>query len=163
MNRRVVVGGILGAVLVAALGYSTWRFVSAREQQVCGACRRPIHGDSRTVATVAGRTVLFCCPSCALSERQQSGAAVRVTGLTNFLNGQRLDPSGAFLVRGSDVNPCAGHGMHLNPDKQPMETQFDRCAPSLLAFSGREEAQAFAQEHGGQVIRFTDLVSEHQR
>ena len=159
MDRRVVVGGILGAVCVAALGYSAWRFVSAREQQVCGACQRPIHGDSRTVATLAGRTVRFCCPSCALSERQQSGEGVRVTALTDFRSGQRLDPSRAFLVRGSDVNPCAGHAMHLNPDKQPMQAQFDRCSPSLLAFSGREEAQAFAREHGGQVIRFTDLVS----
>jgi hypothetical protein len=159
MNRRVVVGGILGVVLVAALGYSAWRFVSAREQQVCGACQRPIHGDSKTVATVAGRTVLFCCPSCALSERLQSGEAVRVTGLTDFRSGQRLDPSGAFLVRGSDVNPCAAHGMHVNLDKRPMQAQFDRCSPSLLAFSGREQAQAFAGEHGGQVIRFTDLAS----
>lgn len=159
MNRSVVVGGILGAVVVAALGYSAWRLVSAREQQVCGACQRPVHGDSKTVATVAGRTALFCCPSCALSERLQSGAAVRVTALTDFRSGRPLDPSGAFLVRGGDVNPCAGHAMHLHPDKQPMQTQFDRCSPSLLAFSGFDAARAFAAEHGGQVIRFADLVA----
>ena len=103
MNRRVVVGGILGAVFVAALGYSAWRFVSAREQRVCGACQRPIHGDSKTVATVAGRTELFCCPACALSERQQSGAAVRVTALTNFLTGQPLDPAGRRFHRATSV------------------------------------------------------------
>ena len=162
MNRNVVLGGIIGAVLVAAVGYSAWRFVSARGQQACGACKRPIHGDSKTVSRGAGRTVVFCCPSCALSECQQSGEAVRVTALTDFRTGQPLDPSRAFLARGSNINPCTGHGAHLSSDKQPMQTQFDRCSPSLLAFSGREEAQAFAREHGGQIIRFADLVSAYR-
>ena len=103
--------------------------------------------------------MLFCCPSCALSERQQSGNAVRITAFTDFHSGLTLDPSGAFLVRGSNINPCTGHGAHLGSDKQPLDTHFDRCSPGLIAFGGIRQAQAFALEHGGQIIQFSDLVS----
>ena len=40
------------------------------------------------------------------------------------------------------------------PDKRPADLDYDRCAPSLLAFTQEGEAIQFSQEHGGTVLRF---------
>ena len=46
---------------------------------------------------------------------------------------------------------------HVSGDKQPMHVHFDRCSPSLLAFAKREAAEAFMREHGGRMVRFSEL------
>jgi nitrous oxide reductase accessory protein NosL len=43
----------------------------------------------------------------------------------------------------------------------PTATEYDRCAPGLLAFARREDALRFATQHGGQVLSFADLASSY--
>jgi hypothetical protein len=66
-------------------------------------------------------------------------------------------------VRNSDVNPCLRHHPAVDENSQPLEAHFDRCSPSVLAFQDQKAAAAFASEHGGQVVRFSDFASEFQR
>lgn len=150
------------AVVVAAvgLGYAAFKVYRGSGPESCYACQRPIHAHSRTVALVNGRSRLFCCPACALSEHEQEGKPIRVTELTAFLTGAKLSPKDAFVVKGSDVNMCARTHELIDADKQAAEVHYDRCSPSLLAFGQRSEAMQFAREHGGEVLPFRAIVSQ---
>ncbi|MBL8234408.1 MAG: hypothetical protein JNL98_38275, partial [Bryobacterales bacterium] len=152
----------LFAILVlAGITYAAWRFVHSRDDRMCMACQRPIHGNSRTIALVDGRRGAYCCPACALSEHIQRSKPVDVLSLTDHLTGNKLDPSGAYLVRGSSHNACTHHQQQqASADKRPLETHFDRCAPSILAFATRDQAAAFARDNGGRVVSFEELSSK---
>jgi hypothetical protein len=51
----------------------------------------------------------------------------------------------------------------MDADKRPAEVQYDRCIPSMLAFGRRADAAKFVQEHGGQVLPFTDVAAQYAR
>ena len=85
-----------------------------------------------------------------------------VSELTDYETGGRLRPSGAFLVEASDVNPCIQpHNHLLDAGKPAAAMHFDRCAPGLLAFAGRHEAERFAALHGGRVRSFPEIASRY--
>lgn len=95
---------------------------------------------------------------CAVSESKQEGETVEVLALTDFDTGKEIQPGAAFLVKGSDVNPCAEHSQPgPATDKRPMQVTYDRCAPSLLAFAGRPAAEAFLRAHGGTIVIWKDI------
>jgi hypothetical protein len=153
--RRFVVFAIVAVVALAA-GYAAYR--RAQPEQ-CYACQRSIHAHSRTVAFAKGRSRVFCCPACALSEHEQEGKPVRVTELTSFSNGAKLAPSDAYVVKGSDVNMCARTHEVIDADKRAADITYDRCAPSLLAFARESEAIQFSREHGGKVLAFREVAA----
>jgi hypothetical protein len=147
------------AVAAFAAAYAGWRVYRQERPELCYACQRPIHAHSRTVAVAHGHSRLFCCPACALSEREQEGKPLRVTELTAFSTGAKLSPDEAYVVKGSDVNMCAQtHGL-IDADKRPAAVQYDRCAPSLLAFAQEGEAVRFTREHGGTVLPFREVAA----
>ncbi len=151
---------VLAVVIVAVgLGYAGFKVYQGSQAEQCYACQRVVHAHMRTVAIVNGRPRVFCCPACALSEHQQEGRPIRISELTAFLTGDRLAPGDAFVVKGSDVNMCARTKELIDADKRPADLRYDRCAPSLLAFGQRSEALAFTRQHGGEVLRFSDMVS----
>ena len=160
MQRKSVFAGSVAIVVLAGLGYSAWYLVKERSAQSCKACMRPIHAHMKTVAVVDGKRTNYCCPACALSEHQQSGKPVQVVELTDYLGSGSLKPESSFVVRNSDVSPCPQQHPAVGENSQPLESHFDRCTPSVLAFRDREAAAAFAAEHGGQVVRFSDFASE---
>ena len=153
MRGKVLLVLFTALILVSGLSYAGWRYLQTRDH-TCAACLRPVHLNTVTTALVNGKTRHYCCPACAMSDRHQTGANVQVTSLTEYTTGATIQPQSAFLVRGSDRNSCTHHQAPIGPDKQPVQTHFDRCSPSLLAFSSREKAAAFAREHGGKVIPF---------
>ena len=148
-------------ILVSGLSYAGWRYLQAPDHN-CTACLRPVHRNTVTKALVNGKHKQYCCPACALSDHQQTRATVQVTSLTEFTTGITLHPETAFIVRGSDRTSCTHHQAPIGPDKQPVHAHFDRCSPSLLAFSSREKAVAFAREHGGKVMPFADTAAFFQ-
>ena len=79
---------------------------------------------------------------------------MRVTEVTAFLTGAKLSPNSAYVVKGSDVNMCAHTHELIGADKRPADIQYDRCAPSLLAFAQEREAIQFSRRHGGTVLPF---------
>lgn len=151
---------VLAVVAVAVgLAYAAFNAYRGSQTEQCYACQRVVHAHMRTVAIVNGRSRVFCCPACALSEHQQEGKPIRITELTSFLTGAELSPNEAFVVKGSDINMCAQRQERIDADKRPVDVHYDRCAPSLLAFGQRAEAADFARVHGGEVLRFSEIVS----
>jgi hypothetical protein len=161
VKARGLIAVVFAVLAFGGLGYFAWRFLADRETQFCKVCSRAVHEHSQAVALVDRKQISYCCPACALSEHQQSGQPIEVIELTDYLNGRKLRPADAFAVRNSSVNPCLQHQPLVTADKQPMHSFFDRCSPSILAFASRTDAEGFAREHGGQVLRFADLASEY--
>ena len=160
--RRIAVIGII-AVVALAVAYGGWRGYRQAQPEECYACQRAIHAHSRTVAFAKGKPRLFCCPACALTEHEQEGKPVRITELTSFLTGTRLSPEDAYIVKGSDVNMCAQSHELIDADKRPAGVQYDRCAPSMLAFARENEAVRFSREHGGTVHPFREIAAAYAK
>jgi hypothetical protein len=160
---RMQVGRVLApvAIIAIAIGLGAVGITAHRRAhpEECFACKRPIHEHSRTIAVVRGHSRLFCCPACALSEERQEGKAIDVKELTAFLTGEKLSPDTAYIVSGSDVNMCARKQELLDADKRAASLYYDRCAPSLLAFRAKREAQEFSRQHGGTVRTFSDAAA----
>ena len=159
-NKGAVVGIIVLIALGAGLTYVAWHLTSSTTNMVCQVCNRPIHMETRTVALIGGEREVFCCPTCAVHAAQQSGKGLEFVKFTDYATGWPVEPDEAFLVEGSDVNPCLAHEAEVITDleKQPAALAFDRCAPSILAFATREAAEAFIKEHGGRLLRAEDLT-----
>jgi hypothetical protein len=150
--------GLVCILVTLALAYVGWATLRPRAEE-CYACIRPIHAHSKTVAVVDGHARLFCCPACALSQHQQMGKPIKITQVTSFLTGKAISPDGAYVVQGSNVNMCETKHEVIDADKRPADLRYDRCAPSLIAFAQRDEAVAFAREHGGQVKSLRELTA----
>ena len=160
MSRTQQILG-LGIVLVFALGlgYAGWRMRSTSQMDVCQACGRAVHANMRTVASLADKREVFCCPTCALSAGAQTHEPVRFEQLADYDTGHLLRPADAFAVEGSDLIPCVRSHQMLNREGQPVPMDFDRCSPSIIAFAKRTSAERFASEHGGQVGVFLQIVA----
>lgn len=154
-TEKIVLLGLL--VGVGGLIYTAWQWKEGSRQEGCRVCRRHLHAGSQVVALQQGRKEAFCCPTCAVTLGRQAGQAVTVAELTDFETGSRIAPDEAYVVQGSDINLCLQHPMLTDSQKQPASMQFDRCSPSVLAFSSREAAEAFRQEHGGRLLPFSAL------
>ena len=164
MNGKPVFASIVAILVLAGLGYSGWRYVRERNDQTCRACARAVHSHMKTVGMVDGKRTVYCCPACALSDHQQSGNPVEVVELTDYSTNSPLKPENAFVVRNSSMNPCLQHHLPaVGEDSQPLESHFDRCAPSVLAFRDQRSARAFSGEHGGQATRFAEFAAAFQR
>ncbi len=163
MTKPTTPGGFLLLVVVGlGLLYAGWRVARSPESGACDACGRPVHAQSQTLANTDGTPGVFCCPTCALTLHRQTGREVRVTQLTDFDTADKIDPDKAVIVLESSVNLCMRGETHMNSDKQPAPLGFDRCSPSMIAFSSRAGAENFARENGGMVKPFRELAVAYQ-
>lgn len=84
---------------------------------------------------------------------------MQILELSDYATGKPMKPEGSFLVQNSDVNPCLQHDPAVGESHHPLESRFDRCAPSVIAFPDQPMAAAFAGRHGGKVVSFSDFAS----
>ncbi len=159
MSRKAtLIGWVVLLGFSAGVAFFAWTIRSSSAMNMCSVCKRRIHGETRTVAEVDGRRAVFCCPECVRRAGEQRAGRVRILELTDHDSGERLEPEGAFVVVGSDVNYCLREQVHLDEQKQAALIDFDRCAPSAIAFARREAAEEFAGGHGGRVMRADEFI-----
>jgi hypothetical protein len=149
-RRRLLLAGF-GPLLAAC-----HRMTAARAGE-CQMCRRPAHAESRSVASVNGREGSFCCLACALAAVEQGAKSLKIALIVDYESKARLDPERAFLVRSSDVNPCAHRHSIFDASKRASQVAYDRCSPSVLAFRSRTSAERFMASHGGALVTLADL------
>ena len=136
----------------------------AARPEACWICQREVHDSVRTTLTLgSGKSVVACCPRCALHYQEEPASKVREILVTDYGGGGSLSFLKAFLVEGSDETPCLRHHQAMTDESRtPMQICYDRCMPSLIAFKQETAARAFAAEHGGTVYppgRFPGLPS----
>lgn len=163
MTRR---GNILGALVLlgiaSAVGYTAWR-LRTPTLTACDVCTRPMHERSKAVGLVNGQRRTFCCPACALTADRQLKGGVKIVELTDYATDKPIKPEEAYMVVASDTNHCVHQRVLFDSERQPSSMDFDRCSPSMIAFSTRQDANSFMQGHGGSLERFSDIAAARRQ
>src|SRR5262245_35954589 len=115
-TRRLVLIVTLLAALTACAG----------RPETCWVCQREVHDTVRTTLTLAsGRSVVACCPRCALHYQEEPGNRVRTIRVTDYTGGSTLPLTDAYLVEGSDETPCMRHhAAAADESKTPMQVCY---------------------------------------
>ncbi len=162
MRATVTVIALLA--VFGGLGYVGWRMLETRGETSCAVCSRPLHPESTVWAEVDGEQRHFCCAACVLWDERQSGESIEITAVSDYSSGAVLEPSEAVFVVDSNVNHCLRQQSVFDPQrtvmdpaKEPGTLEFDRCSPSILAFSDRSAATEFAAQRGGRLLDIEQL------
>lgn len=152
-SRAGVFAGIAVIFLAALGGYLVWAGKVAGGKPRCETCNREVlKGSLFLSADAKGVKRRSCCPRCGLRSVLENGGQA-LEG-TNFATGKMIPAGIAVYLEGSDIMECcAGSGFRAE-DGAYSDVQYDRCMPSLIAFSTREEAELVRREHGGQILSF---------
>jgi len=159
---QVRIAAIVLAAAAAVIGYAGWHMLRVEQASVCAACARPLHLQTQVDAQADGEAVHFCCLACAFRDQEQTGRETEVIRLHDHATGEPLEPEEAVLVAGSRVNYCMRHQPLLGEHKETSRLEYDRCAPSILAFRSRAAARAFADANGGAVMSFEQVRRSFQ-
>lgn len=160
MPKTMLSKSLLSVVALAVLFAAGYWLLQTTAPAECRVCRREIHAAARAVIEVDGKREVVCCVRCAMTLDEQERRPVRVVEVTDYVRHTALAPGEAFYVEGSRIVLCRSHEPHVDETKHPQARVFDRCEPSVYAFARREEADAFAAENGGAVVRLADLMKE---
>ena len=164
MTRRIfwLAAGVLAVGLTVAVAAPRLRnWWAAPRPGYCPICQRHEHGDSVVRLQAEGERVIeVCCLSCALNYGRQTSKAVTILSVTDHDSGKPLDPDRATFVVGSEVSPCT-HGVEqMRLEGEALPVRWDRCLPSILAFSSPESAAAFRAQHGGHLRTLQELKQQ---
>lgn len=158
---KTKIAAISGSVLVlVALAAAGLWLLKRTAPNTCRICQREIHAASRAVIERNGERESVCCARCAFTFEEQKHKPIRLVAVTDYVTKQPLAPERAFYVEGSRIILCSKHEPLLDQSKHPYEPVFDRCVPSLYAFTRREDAEAFAAANGGLVLRLDQIHRE---
>ena len=164
MRAKTIIAGIIGlGAVIAALG-GGWYLLSRKPAALCPFSGRGIHAQTRARVTLGGRKYETCCVRCAIVEAQQTGKPLRVQEVADFETGKLLIADKAWFVEGSTVNLCMSMAPGAeSPGEHTVYLRgFDRCSPSVLAFSNERQARGFITQHGGVLKRLSDLERDIQ-
>lgn len=151
---------LLSGLILLALAAGGYWLLRRTQPDTCTICRREIHAQSRALIAVNGKQERVCCVRCSLTYETQRHKPVRLLEVSDYVTTKPLDPNAAYYVEGSRIVLCERHEPILDETKQPHPRTFDRCEPSLYAFARREDAEAFARENGGVLVRLADFMKE---
>lgn len=161
MSRATKITALVSTVvLFAAVAVAGYWLLKRTAPPACTICQREIHAQSRAVIELDGRQVPVCCSRCAFTFEEQKHKPIRLVEVTDYVSKQPLQPDAAYFVEGSRIVLCSKHEPLLDQTKHPYSPVFDRCVPSLYAFARREEAESFASQNGGVVLRLPELLEE---
>jgi hypothetical protein len=150
----IALAGLLGGAL------AVYRRVAPRRPDLCQVCDRVISKQTAFRVNTASGTVHACCPACAMHYMLHEGAAVREAWATDFNSGRMIRASSAYYDEGGDVQYCTRHKPPVERGTEGVsERVYDRCLPTLVAFSSRDEADAYRGRHGGRVVNYEEALA----
>jgi len=158
--------GVAAAIVAAAslLAAGACREAAAH----CPVCdRHECRNMAFTIKATDGRTVRTCCPRCGLHFVDSERIPVASLTVRDFESAAELTAETAVYVEGSDVVPCAAGSSDSSRPRDErgccLNTVYDRCQPSVLAFSARARAEMFIREHGGDVRSLAEIRAGRKR
>lgn len=161
MRAKTIIAVLLALCLALAVA-GTWHLFRRNPQGLCPFSGREIHPQTRTWVMIGGRKYETCCVRCAVTEALQTGKRLRVLDVADFQTEKLMKADGAWFVETSTVNLCMSMTpAAMSPTRHDVYLRgFDRCSPSVLAFSSEQEARDFIAKHGGILKRLDDLEQE---
>jgi nitrous oxide reductase accessory protein NosL len=159
MNVKSALAGLVLLLAVAGSGYYGYRhFILARQD--CDICGRPVHSaHESTLLLKNGEKAHTCCTRCALHYDQNHPGQVADLLVMDHSSGKTVDAQKALFVEGSEEHECVPASE--TPPREPgveYERTFDRCVPSLVAFSDEPAARDFMTQRGGHLLTYAEAV-----
>ena len=159
MNIKNMLGGLILLAVVGGGCYLAYRRLVLPAQQ-CDICGRPVHAAHESIVRLkSGAEVRTCCPRCALHYEHSHPDSSLGLLVTDRATGKKIDGQKAYYVEGSDDQLCIS--TVEVPPREPgaeFDRTFDRCIPSLVAFSEEPAARNFQAAHGGRVLTYEQAV-----
>jgi hypothetical protein len=133
MMRKVV---ILLSILVVLAGVVVSGSY-AQQAEKCDMCGKPVTPTTKVVIEYVDKTEVYCCPHCALMalivrKLDLDSPQIKAVTVTDYNTKSPLDPSKAFFTYGGTDVPC--------------------CAPPIIAFTERSDAEEHVERFGGEVL-----------
>ena len=158
MAKRVL-QVVAALALVAAV--TTFVYVQWDEPDVCDICYRPMHAATYyCIHLENGETRDVCCPRCGLRFQEGRDDIAR-TEVTDFYTREHLDAAKAFYVENSPVHFCSHASVREDRSGVQYEVAWDRCLPSLIAFSTLDAAEKFQRDNGGDIKTYEEILADH--
>lgn len=153
---RLVTASLLVFALVLAAGLAFYLVATghiAPGKPLCVACHRPLHkAQVYTVVSHNGGELPACCPRCGL--RYMIESKTESAHATDFKTGRSMAADTAPYLEGSSIMECCSNTPLRTETGLLCDVHYDRCLPSLVAFSKLEDAEEYRSNQGGRIITF---------
>jgi hypothetical protein len=157
-SRRWKAGAFAGLAVICAaalLAYFVWAGKVAGGKPTCEVCKRVIHAETSFKIVRPDDSInVTCCPRCGLTAVIQTGG--RALEAVDFMSKKPIRATEAIYLEGSDIMECCSTTGFRSDEGAYQEIDYDRCMPSMVAFSRREDAEIVRQTHGGRIISFEE-------
>lgn len=141
--------------VITALGGWAFLSVSRPAADVCRVCERGMHHGVTYRLELASGNEDACCPRCGMHFQIEHPGAAKKAWATDLNTGRFIAAETAFYIEGGDVEYCTMHSTPVARQPQGVAVRdYDRCLPSLVAFSTRQAAETYQKEHGGEVLEY---------
>lgn len=145
---------------VASLSFFAYRRVVPAKPLTCQICGRQIPTQTAYNLDTKDGTVKACCPACAMHYVALHAGDVRDAWATDFNSGRLIPARTAYYDGGGELQYCTAHMPAMERDQQGVRQRvYDRCLPTLVAFSTRGAAEAYRQQHGGRVVTYDEALT----
>ncbi|MGE5327257.1 MAG: hypothetical protein ACM3NO_09485 [Deltaproteobacteria bacterium] len=159
MQTKRLLIAILAIGATIAVGLLAYRLEAPRRPGTCQVCGRMIPEQTAFRIDTASGSVHACCPACAMHFMMHHPDSKEKAWATDFNSGRMIPASSAYYDQGGDVQYCTRHASSVERGTEVVSQRvYDRCLPTLVAFSSRAEADAYRQQHGGRVVTYDEAV-----
>ncbi len=149
----LLVGALIG------LGLGVYRWEARRSPADCQICGRGIPQETAYHLDTPKGTLEACCPACAMHYMLHD-SKVQKGWATDFNSGRMISAASAYFDEGGDVQYCTAHMPGVERALEGVHARvYDRCLPTLVAFSTREAAETYRQQHGGKVLTYDETLA----
>ena len=159
MKFKDVLISLVAIGVITTLGAWAYLSVSRPSPDVCRVCQRGMHQGVTYRLELATGNEDACCPRCGMHYQIEHPGAAKKIWATDVNTGRFIAAESAYYVEGGDVAYCTMHSTPVERQPQGVAVRdFDRCLPSLVAFSTRQEAETYQKEHGGEVLGYQQAI-----
>jgi hypothetical protein len=150
----------LGSIaVITALGVWAFFSMSGPTEGLCRVCDRSLHHTVTYRMQVSRGSESACCPRCGMHYQIEHPGEVKKAWATDLMTGRLIDAETAVYVEGGDVAYCTMHSSPVQHHPQGLAVRdFDRCLPTLVAFSSYPEAENYQREHGGEIMDYRSAM-----
>ena len=150
----IALAALVGGALIV------YRWEAPQRPPVCQICGRYVSKQTAFRVDTSSGAVRACCPACAMHYMLHHPGATQKAWATDFNSGRLIPAEKAYYDTGGDVQYCTAHKPPVERGAEGVSRRvYDRCLPTLVAFSSREEADAYRQKHGGRVVTYDEALA----
>lgn len=160
MRPRSVLVTVLAIAAIVGVSLAVHRWEASRQPPDCQICGRKIPKQIAFRIETAHGTIFACCPRCAMHHIIDHPGEARKELATDLDTGHLIPAQSAYYDEGGDVQYCTAHRPSVERGPEGISRRvYDRCLPVLVAFSTRDEAEAYRRQHGGRVLTYDEALA----